>query len=271
MAEAALAQVRIVLVEPAGPLNVGSVARVMKNMGLQQLWLVNPSCDPLSEPARLMAVRGLDLLQAARTVTSLPAALAGCQRAVATTGRIDPGLVLSSSEPLELPEQVLPWLLPASAADSFESALIFGPEDRGLSNAELSYAQRYLRIPSSDDYISLNLAQAVAVCSYVLRRLALADRAEAAAAVVPVAPTADPTIAPTAAPTAALDQLEGFQQQLEALLLQVGYLYPHTAASRMEKFRRLLYRAAPSQPELAMLRGILSQVAWALSAQQRSP
>jgi tRNA/rRNA methyltransferase len=267
MAEAALAQVRIVLVEPAGPLNVGSVARVMKNMGLQQLWLVNPSCDPLSEPARLMAVRGLDLLQTARTVTSLPAALAGCQRAVATTGRIDPGLVLSPSQPLELPEQVLPWLLPASAADRFESALIFGPEDRGLSNAELNYAQRYLRIPSSDDYVSLNLAQAVAVCSYVLRRLALADRAEVAEAVVPVVPT----VALTVSPTAALDQLEGFQQQLEALLLQVGYLYPHTAASRMEKFRRLLYRAAPSQPELAMLRGILSQVAWALSAQQRSP
>lgn len=263
MAEAALAQVRIVLVEPAGPLNVGSVARVMKNMGLRQLWLVNPCCDPLSEPARQMAVRGLDLLQAAQTVTSLPAALAGCQRAVATTGRIDAGPMLSPSEPLELPEQVLPWLLPAAAAGSFESALIFGPEDRGLSNAELNYAQRYLRIPSSDAYTSLNLAQAVAVCGYVLRCLALADTA--------AAPVASPPSAIAPAPTADLAQLEGFQQQLEALLLQVGYLYPHTAASRMEKFRRLLYRAAPSQPELAMLRGILSQVAWALSAQQRSP
>jgi tRNA/rRNA methyltransferase len=83
----ALARVRIVLVEPAGPLNVGAVARVMKNMGLRTLVLVNPQCDPLGIEARQMAVHGVDILEAAQCVATLPAALTGCQRAIATTAR----------------------------------------------------------------------------------------------------------------------------------------------------------------------------------------
>ncbi|MDX2099503.1 MAG: RNA methyltransferase [Leptolyngbyaceae cyanobacterium bins.59] len=82
-----LAKIRIVLVEPAGPLNVGSVARVMKNMGLHHLVLVNPQCDPLSFEARQMAVHAGEVLESAVRVDSLPEALQGCQRAIATTGR----------------------------------------------------------------------------------------------------------------------------------------------------------------------------------------
>jgi tRNA/rRNA methyltransferase len=85
-----LERIRVVLVEPAGPLNVGAVARVMKNMALQQLVVVNPQCDLRSEPARRMAVHGIDVLAAAQIVETLPAALVGCQRAVATTGRLHP-------------------------------------------------------------------------------------------------------------------------------------------------------------------------------------
>ncbi|MBD2258480.1 RNA methyltransferase [Pseudanabaena sp. FACHB-2040] len=256
MAESVLAQVRIVLVEPAGPLNIGSVARIMKNMGLQQLVLVKPSCDPLSELARQMAVHGADVLETASVVETLPQALVGCQRAIATTARPRAG-----GETLELPEAVLPWLLPNDPPADFQAALIFGPEDRGLSNAELNHAQRFLRIPSSDTYPALNLAQAVAVCCYLLRRAALGE--------VEVAPASPALVSAPLEEAASLDQIEGFYQQLEGLLLQVGYLFPHTATSRMEKFRRLLHRAAPTQQELAMLRGILSQVDWALASNQR--
>ncbi|MGL4881556.1 MAG: TrmH family RNA methyltransferase, partial [Waterburya sp.] len=82
-----LSNIRIVLVEPAGELNVGSIARIMKNMGLSQLILVNPKCDRLSENARKMAVHAVDILEKAQIVDSLPIALAGCQRAIATTVR----------------------------------------------------------------------------------------------------------------------------------------------------------------------------------------
>ncbi|MGF1570306.1 MAG: RNA methyltransferase [Nodosilinea sp.] len=253
-----LSGVRVVLVEPAGPLNVGAAARVMKNMGLGQLVLVNPQCDLGSAAAQRMAVHGADVLAAATVVTTLPEALIGCQRAIATTGRLHPQV-----HTLESPEVALPWLLPLSPAGHFESALVFGPEDRGLSNDELIYAQRWVRIPASDSYPSLNLAQAVAVCSYVLHRAAGASDAPEANrwGPDPLPPGADEPV-----DRASLDQMEGFYQDLEIVLLKIGYLYPHTAASRMAKFRRLLHRSEPNLEELAMLRGVLRQVNWALDS-----
>jgi tRNA/rRNA methyltransferase len=74
------------------------------------------------------------------------------------------------------------------------------------------------------------------------------------------------------APTAPLEQVEMFYGDLEVLLLKIGYLYPHTAPSRMAKLRRLLHRAEPDSQELAMLRGIVRQLNWAVeSLPQDSP
>lgn len=287
MLETALANIRIVLVEPAGPLNVGSVARVMKNMGLHQLVLVNPQCDYLGEEARLMAVRAADILEIAKVVESLPAALVGCVRAIATTG--DDSRSLPTQ--LEQPADALPWLLEAP------SALIFGREDCGLTNAELNRAQRLIRIPSSDAYTSLNLAQAVAICCYELYREEGRGKKEEEDASFPgsarerisrgyassipdatdnlstcyqeqltTSQTENPSIPLTSAP---LENLEGYYQQLETLLLKIGYLQPHTAASRMEKFRRLYNRAYPTIDEVAMLRGVLRQTEWAMKTYPR--
>lgn len=233
-------QVRIVLVEPAGALNVGSVARVMKNMGLRQLVLVNPRCDRLSEDARKMAVHAADVLEAAEIVESLPEALVGCERAIATAVRSR-----SPDVPLEHPREALPWLLEAP------SALIFGAEERGLSNAELQHAQRLVFIPANSEYVSLNLAQAVAVCCYELNQGRETRKAALPAHSVPI------------------EALEGYYQHLEAVLLKIGYLHPQTAPSRMEKFRRMFNRAHLSKEEVAMLRGILRQVEWAASQPDR--
>lgn len=253
-----LSRIRIVLVEPAGPLNVGAIARVMKNMGLQQLVLVNPQCDPLGEDAQRMAVHAADILESSRLVSTLPAALEGCQRAIATTSR-----ERSIGTPvMEHPRSGLPWLLETPAA------LIFGPEYRGLSNEELKYAQRFVRIPSTDIYPSLNLAQAVAICCYELSESARWEETrqqEFGETQKSNIPQASFPLNPDSAP---LEALEGYYQQLEALLLKIEYLYPHTAASRMEKFRCLFNRAQPSGSEVAMLRGILRQVEWALSNQR---
>ncbi len=241
-----LGNIKIILVEPAGPLNVGSVARVMKNMGLHQLYLVNPHCDPLGTEARQMAVHGVDILEAAHQVFTLPDALTGCQRAIATTAR-----VRSLPTSLETPRVALPWLLEAGVT----SALIFGPEDRGLSNTELKYAQRFVCIPSSSEYPSLNLAQAVAICCYELYHSSFSTS--------PTSPVSPASPAP-------LDTLESYYHDLEALLLKIGYLYPHTAPARMEKFRRLFYRAMPTAEEVAMLRGIVRQTEWAVKSLPRS-
>ncbi len=247
MNEQLLAAVRIILVEPAGALNVGAIARTLKNLGLSQLVLVNPHCDPLGEEARRMAVHAQDILEKATIVDSLPAALTGCVRAIATTAR-----PRALDTVLESPRVALPWLCDSSTP----SALIFGPEDRGLSNQELNYAQRFVRIPTSEAYPSLNLAQSVAICAYELSQ-SVTDN---------MPPAAMQGLTPVESnPSASMEAIERYYQHLESLLLKIGYLYPHTAANRMEKFRRIYNRAGLSNQELAMLRGILSQVEWAIS------
>ncbi len=239
-----LKQIKIVLVEPAGALNVGSIARIMKNMGLRQLVLVNPQCDPHGEEARLMAVHGRDLLKEARQVDNLAQALEGCQCAIATTAR-------SRSLPttLESPRSLLRTLL----TNNLSSAIIFGRENSGLRNDELSYAQRFIEIPANPEYPSLNLAQAVAVCAYELYQATIQPEVE----VIKNSTPPNPDIAP-------IDILEGYYQHLESVLLKIQYLYPHTVESRMEKFRRLFNRANLTEEEVAMLRGILRQTDWAI-------
>ncbi|MGF1535174.1 MAG: RNA methyltransferase [Elainellaceae cyanobacterium] len=276
MTKAKLDKLRIVLVEPAGALNVGAIARVMKNFGLSQLFLVNARCDPMGEEARLMAVHAADVLDQCRQVEHLSQALEGCQQAVATTARD------RATRPLYSPEAGLARLLVAPSTEA-ASALIFGPEDRGLSNEELAYAQCSIRIPTHPGYPSLNLAQAVAVCCYVLSGLAqrLPDPSgadgpagsPAGSRASSMAGPSDPVVAPALSPLdgaiAPLDEVEGLYQHLETTLLRIGYLYPHTAASRMEKFRDLGHRAQLSSQEVTMLRGILRQIAWYVDPNRR--
>lgn len=249
-----LGKIRIVLVEPAGALNIGSVARVMKNMGLTNLVLVNPKCDRNSDEARQMAVHAVDVLEKALIVDSLSAALAGCQRAIATTVR-------SRSVPIKLEPatEVLPWLLTPQS----DSALIFGAEERGLSNDELKYAQKFVCINSNPAYPSLNLAQAVAICAYELYQASLRidDNLEDSV-ILQKEELVD--FSPSSIDSVPIDILEGYYQHLEAVLLDIGYLYPHTAPVKMEKFRRLYNRANLKQEEVAMLRGILRQIRWAI-------
>jgi tRNA/rRNA methyltransferase len=273
-----LEPITIVLVAPQGALNLGSIARVMKNMGLSRLTLVDPQCDPHGEEARRMAVHAFEVIEQARIVATIPEAIAHVTRTIATTGR---SRSRSVETPLMPPEIGLPWLLDTP------SALIFGPEDRGLSNEELAYAQRFVCIPSTETYPSLNLAQAVAVCARDLVRAAQVDATVQTDAIGPINPaqsiatmqagstitrstnpadptdSTDPTDSDTATNAAPIGQLEGYYDHLERVLLKIGYLQPHTATARMEKFRRLFNRSQLSSQEVAMLRGILRQVEWA--------
>ncbi|GAB4318636.1 RNA methyltransferase [Cyanobacterium aponinum AL20118] len=239
--------VRIVLVEPAGERNIGSIARVMRNMGLTKLVIVNPHCNPLSEEAKVMAVHGVEVLEKAKIVNSIPSALQGCQRAIATTAR-ERGI----PTPLEKPRDVMGWLL----EENINSALVFGPEDRGLSNQELSYAQRFVCIPSNPEYPSLNLAQAVGVCAYELYQEFLNQNQK----------TVIDTETEKQDDLADLKALEGYYQHLESVLLQVNYLYPHTAKATMEKIKRIVNRSDLKTQELAMLRGMLRQVEWGIKS-----
>jgi tRNA/rRNA methyltransferase len=253
-----LSGVRIVIVQPAGARNLGSIARVMKNMGLSQLVIVSPECDPYGEDARHMAVHAVDVLEGATIVPDLPTALQGCHRIAATVGRDG---VLRSVENLRA---VVPWLLGADpevipCESAIVSAIVFGREDHGLSNDDMKYAQRLMTIPANPDYQSLNLAQAVGICAYELYQ---GSQDMGDAGVQSLENQSEDPIAP-------FQMTEAFCLGLEEILLAIGYLYEHTADSRMQKFRLLLARSVPSTLEMTMLLGILRQAKWALKNGQR--
>jgi tRNA/rRNA methyltransferase len=263
MAIANLGRVRIVLVQTAGPRNLGSVARVMKNMGLDDLWLVDPQCDPQDPEARAMAVHARELLEQVRIVPHLTDALRDCQRAIATVGRVP------EAPSVTLPEEGLAWLLAVS-----QGAIVFGPEDRGLSNGELQYCQRILQIPTTKSYPSLNLAQAVGICAYTLRRLVLdadvppSDRPLLSGPLRPNLPSkmAGDLLESYPLEHSTIAEREAAYTQLEDLLLRIGFLYPHTRFQRMQKVRHLFERSHLTSAEVTFLRGILRQMNWALSA-----
>ena len=240
-----MSQLALVLVEPAGPLNVGSVARLIANFSGPQLairlHLVSPRCDHLGDEALRMAVHGRSVLEQALLFDDLQEALGGSSRVVACTGR-------GEGEPLPVAdlEPALDWLTLGSEADT--TALVFGREDRGLSASELLQAGCLLQIPTGPDYRSLNLSHAVAVVLQQLHQRWLRPGAEPGAAVVALAPR---------------QQVEAMLSDAEQLLLSVGFLHPHTAAARMAKLRALLQRSGLSAEEVALLRGMVRQCRWA--------
>lgn len=239
-------RIAIVVVEPQGERNVGAIARAMKNVGLGELILVNPRCDHQSFEAQTMAVHAKDVLAKAKVVDTLATALGDRQRIIATSAREQ---ILAS--PAETPRQALPWLL----APNLKSALVFGREDSGLTNEELNQAHRFVRIPVHPQYPSLNLSQAVAVCTYELYQANLATLPQKQSS-----PPEIETLSPV--PPATNAQLDGYYQHLEKTLLNIQVLYPHTAPSKMAKLRRIYQRAGLNVEEVALLRGILGQIDW---------
>ena len=239
----------VVLVEPAGPINVGSVARLCANFEVQELRLVRPVCDPLDREACRMAVHGLELLRTARRCASLLEAVADCRRVVASCGRLDHGSI-----PLHSPEDALRWLLSSGAdpSDDQPVAVVFGREDRGLTNDELRLCQRVLTLHSAGSYPSLNLSHAVAVVLHDLARLQ-------------TLPEHDRVPQPDPAPPRQLDHC---LEDASDLLLDVGFLLPHTAAARMNKVRDLLQRASIQAGEVALIRGMVRQIRWALTTRR---
>jgi tRNA/rRNA methyltransferase len=198
-----------------------------------------------------MAVHGAGMLERARLFPTLAAALADCRRVVASSGRC-------SGEPLPLhdPATALAWLRqPATTSATALSplALVFGREDHGLSNEELLQAGRLLCIDTAGSYGSLNLAQAAAIVLHQWQQLGHPRQ--------PSQPPSPPD--PCGPDPCERASLEAMLADAEALLLEVGFLYPHTAAARMAKLRALLQRSQPGDGEVALLRGVVRQLRWA--------
>ena len=235
----ALAQIRVVLVEPSHPGNIGAAARAMKTMGLSRLVLVNPTAFPHPD-AVAMASGADDVLAAAEVHSRLEAAIAPCHRVYGLSARLR-----ALEWPMRSPGRCAVEIVQGEEAPV---ALLFGRERSGLTNEELARCHALVHIPANPDYSSLNVAQAVQVMAYLLRRMALEEGA-------PVLDSRG-----TGYPPARAEQLEGFFAHLESVLYRTGFLEPQRPGRMMLRLRRLFLRAEPDEKEVNILRGILSAV-----------
>jgi len=234
-------RVRIVLVRPSHPGNIGAAARAMKTMGFSRLVLVAPKAFP-DPVADVMASGATDVLAAAQVTGALHEALCGASVALALTSRrrdLATAPLWARTGAAELAQAI---------GQSAEAAIVFGNETTGLTNEELAFCNRWAMIPANPLYASLNLAAAVQVMCYELR-LAI----EALGGAVSSAPDFIPPGTP-----ATLDEIEGLLRQLESMALASGFLDPARPGRLMLRLRRLFSRAALEKEEINLLRGLLA-------------
>jgi TrmH family RNA methyltransferase len=227
--------IRVVLVRPTHPGNIGAAARAMKTMGLRSLALVEP-CAPRDEQARAMAANATDVLDTARVYGSLDEAIRDCAWVVGTSAR---------HRRIEWPE-----LTPGQAADELLArsrsqpvAMLFGQERAGLTNEELDRCQAVVTIPADPDYSSLNVAAAVQILAYEISKASLAGRPST-----------------HRAPLATHEDMRYFYRHLQEVLIETGFLDPRNPRLLMRRLVRLFNRAAPDDNELNILRGILTEI-----------
>jgi TrmH family RNA methyltransferase len=228
------ALVRVVLVDPSHPGNIGSVARAMKNMALEDLTLVRPRSFPHAESVALAAGAD-DILARARVVETVAEAIEDCGFVAGTTSR-PRSYHWEFTTPRDAAARVV------ALADGDRAALLFGSERYGLGNEDLRHCSVLIRIPANPDYCSLNLAMSVQLIAYEI--FMTREQPESRVQLeMPLAPSGD---------------MERFYSHLQAVLEDIefedrtGYL--------MERLRRLFNRAQLDGNELNIMRGILSAV-----------
>jgi len=231
---------KLVLVEPAGSINVGSVARLCENFNVNELRLVSPKCDYLAQEAKKMSVRGLKILEEAKVYKDLNSALSDCSRIIATCGRKDHGEI-----PLNSNKDALCWAFESEREETI--ALVFGREDRGLSNEELLKANKVISLNTNENYPSLNLSHAVAIVLHQFNQFNDLDLLK--------------NHTKTSTP-ANLIKLEDCINDAGSLLLDIGFLMKHTYKAKMTKIKKLLLRGEIKDDEVALIRGIISQTRW---------
>jgi tRNA/rRNA methyltransferase len=239
-----------VLFSPQSPGNIGAAARALKNMGCRDLRIVHPADFDIAsyserkrtrlrfDHAKTMAVHGRDVLAAATIHAELSTALADCTIVVGTTART--GLYRSAARPIREVSLEL-----AALSEANKIALVFGPEDCGLTNRELKLCQRLVTIPTAPEYPSLNLAQAVMITAYELMLAAGAARELRSAQQWSPVPEVNAMLA-----------------RMAKALVAIGFLPQDNPDHIMFALRAILGRAGIMPRELDIMNGIASQILW---------
>ncbi|MEO8809730.1 MAG: RNA methyltransferase [Rhodanobacter sp.] len=231
-------RLRFVLVRTSHPGNIGSAARAIRTMGFERLELVLPARFPDRE-ANALAAGADEVLANAGVHAELVGGLTGCTLALGLSARRR-GITLPELTPREAARQAL-----AAAARGEQVALLFGNERSGLENEELARCHAMVRIPSVDDFSSLNLAQAVQVMAYELRMAMLGDT-------LPAPPSEHDE------PPAEAAQMEQFYRHLAQVLDDIEFHKGREPTTIMLRLRKLFQRAQPDERELRVLHGILA-------------
>jgi tRNA/rRNA methyltransferase len=234
-----LDDLRVVLVSPRNPLNIGAAARAMSNFGCTRLRLVNPYEVAFKEARS--AVRAGYILEQAEVFERVADAVADCTLVAGTTagGRRDLHLPLHR---VEAGGSLLREHLRTGTA-----ALLFGSEKFGLSNDDMSHCHWLLRIPTRDEHASMNLGQAVAICLYELRR----EEHET-----------ERRFPPT--PGATAEDFERLTELLGDVLARSGYVNERVSRSSDLKLRRLIRRLGMPANDAETWLGMLRQILWKL-------
>ncbi|PCJ49255.1 MAG: tRNA (cytosine(32)/uridine(32)-2'-O)-methyltransferase TrmJ [Gammaproteobacteria bacterium] len=233
-----LDSINIILSHTSHPGNIGAAARAMKTMGLSKMILVKPKNFPSFE-ATVRASKADDVLADARVYPTMDEALkeftvvVGCS---ARSRHLDVPILTAR----EMAEKVV------SKYSAQKVAIMFGTENAGLTNEELSRCHYQVFIPANPDYSSLNLASAVQLISYEMRVAVLGNSAK--------------DIEREAAPRVTAELMEGFYQHLEQTLIETGYHNPQHPKMLMSRLRRIYNRTTPDHSEMQILRGILSSI-----------
>ena len=232
----------IILVEPIGPLNVGSIARLCSNFNVDQLRIVSPKCDIYSLETKKMALKGIKFIKESNIYESLIDSISDCDLVLATCGRIH----YQKDHNQDSLENISTWIRNFKEVKNL--AILFGREDRGLTNKELLMAHKVFTINTHINFPSLNLSHAVSIVLYELLKITKADN---------ILQKKDLDFATS-------KQIEDSFLEIENLLLKTGYVLPHTLDAKISKFKKYIHRSETSKHELDILRGIVHQINWAL-------
>lgn len=231
-----LDRITIVLKDPRYPENIGAVARAMCNMGLFQLTVVNPEEFDRQRIMKLATHESANIVDNISRFDNLNDALADMNFILGTSARLgrQRPVVLS---PVTAAQRII------SAAQNNQVALLFGPEDRGLTNADLRLCHSLVNIPTAD-FSSLNLAQAVMVACYEIRKATLEEP-----------PKPLPKLA-------ARHELDGMYAGLKEILTRIDYIHRENPEYWMDKIRRFGNRMRLRSGEVAVIRGVCRQINW---------
>jgi tRNA (cytidine32/uridine32-2'-O)-methyltransferase len=241
--KSALANIRIVMVNTSHPGNIGAAARVMKNMGLSHLYLVEPKEFPHAA-SMAMAAGALDILDKAIVVDTLSDALLDCQLVLGTTAR-SRKLRHQILEPREAACKC------SELSSDFKLALVFGRERTGLTNAETDQCEILINIPSNPDFSSLNIASAIQILCYELM-LSHRDKKNT---IEQSEKNKQHNIA-----LATHDEIENYFIHLQKTIESTGFLDSEHSPQIMPKLKSMFHRCNLEKSEVNILRGILSSV-----------